>query len=149
MPASLTAAKICVCGAAGALIGGAAVHVVEKPKRAAVRQVSKLRPAVRRAAVPAAPVPPPPCLPMMTPALAVRTPAAVFGPDRIEQRGPVALASSAPSILPIGTLVPIGQASGTAPAGEVRSQPVTEPAALSILALGMTVLALMRRKRER
>jgi hypothetical protein len=144
MAAGLTAVKLCVCAAGGALIGGAAVHVVEKPRRVAVKQVSKPRPAVRRAAARAAPVPPPPCLPMMTPALAVQAPAAVFATDRVRQAGPIA---SAASILPIGALVPIGDGAAPAPGEGVRAgTPVPEPALLGLFGLGFATLVASRRR---
>lgn len=148
MPASLAATKMCVCLVGGALIGGAAVKVVEKPRTYAVKSVKKIpkRPAAARSA--AAPLP---CEPMMTPTLAVEAPAALYGP-----RGWSPSATMAPTraaILPLASIAAPRFLSDASPGGlsppVAGTTAVPEPAALGLFGFGAAAVMLRRRRTAR
>ena len=141
MPVNLGVAKLCVCAGAGALIGGAAVHVAEKPKpRPRVAYVAPKKP---RSVTPAAAPAPLPCEPMMTPELTVRVPAAIYGiPERSGPAAPMA-------VFPISAALPLAAADEVEPADAARlalPADVPEPAMLGLLALGVLGLAAGRRR---
>ncbi len=148
MAVNLGIAKLCVCAGAGALIGGAAVHTVQKSKpRPRVARVVAKKPApaplMARAAEPApAPLP---CQPMMTPELAVRLPAAIYGiPSSDGPRVGAAVAG-----VPIMMALASEETSLTEDGRRFATEPsdVPEPAPAAMLALGLAALTWRMRRR--
>jgi hypothetical protein len=147
MAASFGIAKLCVCAAGGALIGGAAVHTVQKSKpRPRVAHLALKKPAAKpqaiRPAAAKAPVPLP-CEPMMTPELSVRVPAALYGLP--QQNGPMAQSV----VFPISAaLMPLEEQGVAAETGARLSEAadVPEPGTLGLLGLAVLGLAAVRRR---
>ncbi len=145
MAGSLGIAKLCVCAGAGALIGGAAVHTIEKPKpRPRVARIVPKKaaapPALKVALAAPAPLP---CEPMMTPELAVRVPAALYGLP--QQDGPVAQSM----MFPISAAArPVEDGQFTIDDGPRLAEPsdVPEPGMLGLLGLAVIGLAAARRR---